>query len=341
MSELAPFPTAPPSHVVRLDPANRATTEALGSGACIARADVAVLELLGPGAVGCMQGLLTNDVEGPGDGGFVFGALLTLKGMIVADGWVARSGASVRYTVPAPGREPGAALFARSVPPRLARTIDRTADLVVWRLAGPRAIAVVRAAGLPVPVEPGRLVSGTGDVDVARPSDAAPFAVQITAPREQADGVLAQLVAAGARRTDPAALELGRILAGWPALGAEVDGKTIPQEVRFDEIGGVSYTKGCYTGQETVSRLHFRGHANRHLLGLEFDARPPDADPLPVTHEDRDAGRVTSVAGLPGDRWIGLGVLRREVAAGAAVQAAGTGARVVALPFAIGPLAPA
>jgi len=299
------------------------------------------VELLGPGAVGCMQGLLTNDVEAPGDGGFVFGALLTPKGMIVVDGWVARSGASMRYTLPALGREPGAALFARSVPPRLARIIDRTADLVVWRLAGPHATAVARVAGLPVPTDPGRRLSGTGDVEVARPGDAAPFALQITAPRERADDVLERLVAAGARRDDAAALELGRILAGWPALGAEVDAKTIPQEVRYDDIGGVSYTKGCYTGQETVSRLHFRGHANRHLLGLEFDDRPPIADPMPVLHADQDAGRVTSVAGLPGDRWIGLGVLRHEVAPGATVRAAGTDARVVTLPFAIDPLAPA
>src|SRR5258708_9948328 len=72
----------------------------------------------------------------------------------------------------------------------------------------------------------------------------------------------------------PAVLELGRILAGWPRLGAEIDQKTLPQEVRYDDINGVSYTKGCYTGQETVSRLHFRGHTNRHLGGLLWQAAP-------------------------------------------------------------------
>ena len=62
--------------------------------------------------------------------------------------------------------------------------------------------------------------------------------------------------------------EAARILAGWPRLGAEIEERTLPQEVRYDEIGGVSYTKGCYTGQETVARLHFRGHTNRELRGL-------------------------------------------------------------------------
>src|SRR6266571_3032028 len=148
----------------------------------------------------------------------------------------------------------------------------------------------------------------------------------------------------------PAMLELARVLAGWPRLGAEVDEKTIPQEVRFDEIGGVSYTKGCYTGQETVARLHFRGHANRALRGLLFDSDPP-ASPAQgwtaVMHLDREVGRVTSLAFVPesgvagAGRWIGLAVIRREVASGAMVRAAGRDARVVDLPFAFPVAAPA
>jgi folate-binding protein YgfZ len=158
-------------------------------------------------------------------------------------------------------------------------------------------------------------------------------------------GLISQkLVHAGAHSATPAALELARILAGWPRLASEVDEKTIPQEVRFDEIGGVSYTKGCYTGQETVSRLHFRGHANRQLRGLLFESDPPAAPASgwsAITHEERDVGRVTSIAWLPdgggslfgGGRWIGLGVVRREVPIGATVRAAGREARVVDLPF--------
>ena len=57
-------------------------------------------------------------------------------------------------------------------------------------------------------------------------------------------------------------------------LGHEIVEKTLVQEVRYDEIGGVSYTKGCYTGQETVARLHFRGHTNRELRGLRWMSAP-------------------------------------------------------------------
>ncbi|HEV2670397.1 MAG TPA: hypothetical protein VGU74_04850, partial [Gemmatimonadales bacterium] len=172
----------------------------------------------------------------------------------------------------------------------------------------------------------------------------------ITMAADQRDAVQQRLTAAGARSGNSAALELARILAGWPRLSSEVDEKTIPQEVRFDEIGGVSYTKGCYTGQETVSRLHFRGHANRQLRGLLFETDHPAAPASgwsAVTHEQQDVGRVTSIAWLPDGggsllgSWIGLAVVRREVPIGAMVRAAGREARIVALPFALPGVRPA
>jgi len=185
---------------------------------------------------------------------------------------------------------------------------------------------------------------------VARSGDLAPFVFQITAAADRVASIQRRLIDAGAHAASPEALELARILAGWPRLASEVDEKTIPQEVRLDEIGGVSYTKGCYTGQETVSRLHFRGHANRQLRGLLFEADPPAAPASgwsAVTHDEHEVGRVTSIAWLPDGggsvlgRWIGLAILRREVPVGATVRAAGREARVVGLPFDAPRVAPA
>ncbi len=348
-------PQAPPAApaVARIGPsqATAPLLDALRRGAVVARAEVAVLALSGPGAVTCVQGLLTNDIESPGDGAFVYGALLTPKGMIVVDGWAARHGTTVSYTVPADARDRALAIFTHSVPPRLAQTADRSAELAVLRVAGARALAVAEAAGLPLPPGPGRSVEATVGGQacaVARATEQAPFAIQATISPAQATALADRLVAAGALAAGPAALEYARILEGWPRIGLEVDEKTIPQEVRLDELGGVSYTKGCYTGQETVSRLHFRGHSNRYLRGLLFDAEPP----LPpaegwsaVTHLDRDVGRVTSVAWVPSSarsgRWIGLAMIRREVSPGTMVRAAGRDARVVDLPFALPQIEPA
>ncbi|HVH09684.1 MAG TPA: hypothetical protein VM736_07800, partial [Gemmatimonadales bacterium] len=342
----------PPPPVARVD-AGRvapALVTALHTGAVLARAEAAVVTLAGPGAVTCLQGLLTNDLDAAGEGAFVYGALLTPKGMIVVDGWAARRGITVGYTVPADARERALAIFTHYVPRRLAQVQDRAGELAVFRLAGPRASAAAVAAGLEVPPAPGRVVAGPGEIETARASDVAPFVLQVTAPLGEAERLAERLVASGAFEADPAALELARILAGWPRLGAEMDERTLPQEVRYDEIGGVSYTKGCYTGQETVARVHFRGHANRQLRGLLFDPEPPAAPAhgwSAVTHLDRDVGRVTSVAFVPepgvagAGRWVGLAVLRREVPAGAMVRAAGRDARVVDLPFAFPVAAPA
>jgi folate-binding protein YgfZ len=321
----------------------------LRAGAVLAAADAALIDLTGPGAVACFQGLLTNDVEKPGDGAFVYGALLTPKGMVVADGWAARLATRVRFTVASEGREPAMQIFKRSVPPRLARATDHAGanDVSILRVAGAHAVAVAGAAGLPLPPGPGRVIEATiphvsAPVEIARAGEAAPFVFQITSAAADQEAIVERLVKGGAHPVGVETLELARILAGWPRLASEVDDKTIPQEIRYDEIGGVSYTKGCYTGQETVSRLHFRGHANRHLRGLLFESDSPAAPAAgwsAVSYEERDAGRVTSVAWLPDGggsvlgRWIGLAVVRREVPVGAIVRAAGREARVVDLPF--------
>ena len=342
-----PIVPGPPT-VLRLPPGPWAApvAQALRAGALVARADVGVLELVGPGAVTCLQGLLTNDIEKPGDGAFVYGALLTPKGMVVVDGWTARAGTTVRFTVPALGRERALGIFTRSLPPRLARSADRTADTAVLRLTGAHALAIAEAARVPVPTAPARVVTATIDgvsCEIARASEGAPFVLQIAAPQAGAGQIAARLVTAGALGTEAPALELARIVAGWPGLTAEVDERTLPQEIRLDAIGGVSYTKGCYTGQETVSRLHFRGHTNRELVGLEFDAEPGPGDALSILLEDREVGRVSSVAWLPeggalaapAGRWIGLGIARREAEPGARVRAGGVGAHIVTLPFSL------
>ena len=351
------FPTAPAPTVMRLehDEVPAEIVDQLRAGAVVAPAEAAVIDLAGPGtgAVSCFQGLLTSDIENSGDGAFVYGALLTPKGMIVVDGWAARLGSRVRFTVPLEGRERALTILQRSVPPRLARSADQTEAMVVLRVTGAHSAAVVGAAGLPMPHGPNRTIettTGAIPLEVARAPDAAPFLFQITVASQHRDAVIEQLVRGGARAGTSAALELSRILAGWPRLASEVDEKTIPQELRFDEIGGVSYTKGCHTGQETVSRLHFRGHANRQLRGLLFESDPPAAPATgwsAVTQDEHDVGRVTSIAWLPDGggsllgRWIGLAVLRREVAVGAVVRASGREARVVALPFTVPSVRPA
>jgi len=104
---------------------------------------------------------------------------------------------------------------------------------------------------------------------------------------------------------DPSELEALRIEAGTPAWGKELDESVLPAEAGLDETH-ISFTKGCYPGQEPVARLHYRGHPNRGLRVLELDAQPGDE----LVYDDKVVGRVTSA--VPGKA---LAYVRREVPA--------------------------
>ncbi len=309
--------------------------EAVLGGAAVAKADVIVLEVTGPAAVQCLQGVLTNDIEAWGNRGFVYGAILTPKGMIICDMWVAREEGHLSIVAPSAGAEALLEVFKRTLPPRLARVTDRTEELVALRIAGSHALITARDAGFEVPdagTTIGGELAGIGYA-AARPPLDLPFALQLTCARADYERLIGSLVDTGAARVDDSALELGRIMTGWPRLGAEIDQKTLPQEARYDEIDGVSYTKGCYTGQETVARLHFRGHTNRRLAGLLWEATPDPTD-HEIVLAAKSVGRVTSVAWLHGrECYVGLGMIRNTAQWGDAVLAAGAAAKVYQLPF--------
>ena len=111
-------------------------------------------------------------------------------------------------------------------------------------------------------------------------------------------------------------LELLRIRAGTPAWGKEIDDRVLPAEAGLTERA-VSFTKGCYPGQEPIARLHYRGHANRGLRVLRLDEAPnPDAE---LVYEGKTVGRITSVA-RDGDGAVALAFVRREVPDDAALE---------------------
>jgi folate-binding protein YgfZ len=315
---------------------DRARIGRVRDGAIVAVTEPAIFGIEGAGALSCLQGLLTNDVVKPGEGSVVYGALLTPKGMIVVDVWALRHGGAFVLVAPARAREATQLLLARSLPPRLARVTDLTgAHRAAW-LVGAHAFEVLVRSGLaPLPEACGRVSAadaGGGQLLVALAPEGAPFTALAVGPAAAVDAFAARLERAGAVSGDPADLEASRILRGWPALGVEIDERTLPQEVRYDQIGGVSYTKGCYTGQETVARLHFRGHTNRELRGLVWRNGGPLAGES-IVAGDREVGSVRSLLALD-DRVLGLALVRREVLPGERVTAAGAEATVVELPFA-------
>ena len=273
--------------------------------------DDAVFRLEGPGTTDCLQGLLTNDIAAGGDQGLVWGAILTPKGMIITDAWVRRAGpAAATVIVPAIARKAVWSLFQRVLPPRLATAVNATGLLTVGWFIG----------HIPEPAQ---------GSDVVRPHGPAPFSALLLSRDSRED--VRRFEGTGWMVVPPSFGEASKLLLGWPTLGREIDERTLIQEVRFDDLEGVRYDKGCYTGQETVARLHFRGHPNRLLRGISW---PEGASPTTavVTAGGKSVGTLASVAKL-GSRTIALAVLRREVAVGDQVIAGEAEATVSELPF--------
>ena len=149
----------------------------------------------------------------------------------------------------------------------------------------------------------------------------------LTAVREK-------LVAAGARSIGAQALEWWRILHGIPNYGQDIRNRDLPQET--GQTQALSFTKGCYIGQEIVERIRSRGQVHRTFVGFEIEG---DA-PLPVRSETegRPPAEITSIARVPvesGEKTLALGYVRREIAVDGKVDLAGLKARIVELPFAV------
>lgn len=296
-----------------------AELDALRTRSLLTPRDDAVFRLEGPGVTDCLQGLLTNDVRAAGDHGLVWGALLTPKGMIITDAWVRREGSTAATViVPAIAQTHVRALFQKVLPPRLAKSTDQTGLVTVgWFL--------------------GRAPDISLDHDVVRPHGPAPFAAMLLSVDPLED--VRRFEEMGWTAVKSSFGEASKLLLGWPTLGREIDERTMVQEVRFDELEGVRYDKGCYTGQETVARLHFRGHPNRLLRGVTW---PGGVEPSvhDVKVEGKAVGKLTTLARL-GSRMFALALLRREVGAGDLVFTGETEAIVTELPFVLAePLVP-
>ncbi len=294
-----------------------------------------LLGIEGPGAVACLQGLLTNDVEKPGDCSLIYAGLLTPKGMIAVDFWVMRHGGAFLLLADPLGRVPALELFGRQLPPRLARVTDHTdAWGAIWLLGG-GAAEVGQSLGCVPDLGAGQAAlveCGPGAVWVGRAKATGPFAWVVAGPPEALAGIAKSLRDAGAVVGTRSDLRAARVLAGFPTLGVDIGSKTLPQEVRFDEIDGVSYTKGCYVGQETVARIHFRGHPNWLLRGVvPTNGRAPSGDALAL--EDRTVGSVTTQLEVDGTPRMALARLRHEVELGTKLRQGEGTVQVVALPF--------
>jgi folate-binding protein YgfZ len=325
--------------IVELDAQYRQLREECG---LLDRSERGKLVVSGPEAAEYLQGQLTNDTEAiePGEG--VYAALLDRKGHMQGDMRVLRPPSSVPYGSQTTARNSQPALWLDTEPEatkavrrhlemyKIGREVDVTDVSEEWAilsLIGPRAVEIAGSAPLPENACEEVTIGGARCFAVGTAAG-----IDVFAPVDERDRAWEALLAAGAAEVSVEAAEILRIESGRPRFGAEMGTETMPAEAGIVEQA-VSFTKGCYIGQETVARLHYKGKPNRHLRGLKLSATAQPGEPLRLG--EKEVGKLGSAAVSPAFGPVGLAILRREAEPGAtlAVGEDGVTAEVVALPF--------
>jgi tRNA-modifying protein YgfZ len=300
------------------------------------RSERGKLALSGAGAIEFLNGQVTNELADLRAGEGRYAAFLTHKGKMLGDLRVlavGEDGAAPQELLLDTERVALQALFDMINRFKVGYEVElhkRTLQRGLVSLIGPESASVAGATRLGraehenVPLQ----LEGIGCLTVR--TDAG---VDLFCESEDTERLKDTLLERGAASVSTEAAECVRIESGRPRFGIDIDESTIPQEAGLNERA-VSFTKGCYVGQETVARLHYRGKPNRHLRGLRLSA--PALAGMEVHLGERIVGRVGSVARSPELGPIALALLRREAAPGAQVGVgeAQVAAEVIELPFA-------
>jgi tRNA-modifying protein YgfZ len=305
--------------VVEAAAADRLLTEDV---ALVDRSERGKLALTGPQAKELLSGQVTNDVEALSPGTGCYAALLTNKGKMLADLRVLDTGTELWLDTERVGLQALFDTLRRGAVGWQAQLHKRTLEQALLSLVGPHA---AQAAGGELSPEHANRPAQLGGADVLLvATDAGIDVVCAADDAERVRGALDVPV------VPEAAAEVLRVESGRPRYGLDLDEGTIPQEAGLNERA-VSFTKGCYVGQETVARLHYRGKPNRHLRGLRLSA--PVATGTPLVLGEREVGRVGSSVVSPRFGPIGLAIVRREAAVGDELAAGSATAVVSELPF--------
>jgi folate-binding protein YgfZ len=310
---------------VELDAQYRQLREECG---VLDRSDRGKLLVTGSEAAEYLQGQLTNDIEALAHGEGCYAALLDRKGHMQADMRVLVVNEEKIWIDTEPE---GMAAARRHLEMykigRDADVVDAGAERAIVSLIGPRSAELAGSPPLPEYCHEEIAVDG-----IECPAVGTALGIDLIPHAEDRERLIAALAAAGAPAVDPAAAEIVRIESGVPRFGSEMDTATMPAEAGI-VAAAVNFEKGCYIGQETVARLHYKGKPNRHLRGLQLNG--PAEPGATLSLDDKEVGKLGGSCLSPAHGPIGLAIVRREAEPGAELLVGedGVTARVVDLPF--------
>lgn len=302
-----------------------------------------LVEVSGTEAEMFLNGLITNDVKTLAEGSWMLAAFPNAQGRLVAFARVLRRGDSYLFDTEAATRDTVLKTLERFTLAGDFRVRDTGGETAQLSVQGARASAVIgETFGAEVALaERWRIRAAEWDGQTAhliRATHTGEDGFDIFLSAEQAPSLWSALMAVGARPVGHDALETLRIEAGLPRFGLDMDETNVVTETGLDEA--VSYTKGCYIGQEIIARIHWRGHVAKRLAGLIFEDEGEVSRGASVkSTDDKEIGRVTSWTFSPGlNRSIALAYIKYDYLAPGTVAHVVSGdgqraARVVELPF--------
>ena len=282
-----------------------------GGAAVVDLSHKTILRLAGKDPVGMLGAVLTNDVPKDDNVG-VYAALLNPKGRIQTDLRVLKSGEGVLIDTEPEGAAAAREILGRYAPFSRVTLEDLSGNETAWGILG---LYGPQSKGLLGNLELAEHESSEmtlGDITVLAAGVAVPVpGYDLIGPRDAIEATLEHLVDRGATPLGLHAYETARIEAGIARFGSDITPENFPAETGILERA-VSFEKGCYPGQETVARMHYRGHPNKLLHRLTVQGAPPRPG-TPILQNGKQVGTVTSVAPLPVDeRILALGYLSRS-----------------------------
>ena len=281
------------------------------------RDDLELVRVRGDDAQTWLNGQVTADVREVPAGQGVYSLAVTVRGKIMADLWVVRSAGELAVLLPRTAADTVLASFEHQIIMEDVELVREPAIRVV-SVQGPRADTIAAAAA-------------SADVELLRCEELGSGGALLTVAAEQADALYAQLIAAaqavGGGAVDDTGFELARLRAGLPRFERDFGLEQYPQEVGLEERA-VSFSKGCYLGQEVICTLENRGKLSRRLARLRAAAGAGALEPGSelLDADARTVGKLTSVVLDPEDQQqLALGYVKHAVAnPGVSLTAAGT-----------------
>ena len=251
-----------------------------------------------------LNGLVTNDVKALAEDSWMTVAFPNAQGRLLAAARVLRRADGFLFETEAATAERVFKTLERFTFAGDFRVAEMTQEMAALSVQGARAAEIIAAT---FGAEASRVERGSvttqlwseQPISLIRASHTGEDGFDLFVGAERASSLFAALMAAGARPVGDVALETLRIEAGLPRYGVDMDDSNVVLETGLEDEA-VSYTKGCYIGQEIIARIHWRGHVAKRLAGLAFEDDREAARGAKVrTTDGREIGRLTSTAFSP------------------------------------------